>query len=80
MSAIDIPSRSPADYHPTAHAGQMVKERQIPGWAIRDAIENGEPEPDGETTVRISSTCPGPRYELVIDTADRAVVTAYLRG
>lgn len=73
MTTTDMVSRDPADYRPTTHFVQRKKERKIPGFAIRECIENGEIRDGKRPNLKILTTG---YYALVIDVETRDVVTA----
>lgn len=78
MSAVDLPSRTPSDYRPTDHFRNRARGRDIPGWAIREAIERGPVRRTGSGELEARTETPGARYGVVIDPEERAAVTCYL--
>jgi hypothetical protein len=68
MSERDFP-RDPSEYRPdpSGHFRRKRKERKVPGPAIRECIENGEPEiRDGHDGFRLVATWSGVCYWVVI--------------
>lgn len=68
-----VPSRTPADYRPTPHFVSRKKERRVPGYAIRDAIERGTPERLGDGRIAVTAG----HYTVVLNPRTMHVETTY---
>ena len=70
-------SRRPSDYRPTTHFGQRLRERNVPGFAIRECIESGDVKP-GDTPDTRELRRNG--YFVVLNVENREAVTVGVSG
>lgn len=76
MSAAEtpaVPSRNPSAYTPNDHFMNRKKQRRIPGFAIRSAIERGSAET--LDSGRVALTADG--YTVVINSRTKTAETVY---
>ena len=77
MSSAELPTRNPADYRPTDHFRNRVRARDVPSWAIREAIERGPTRRTGSGEIEARTATPGARYGVVLSPEERAAITCY---
>lgn len=77
MSTTSLPSRTPSDYRPTDHFVDRKKSRDVPGWAIQEAIERGPVRRTGSGEIEARTETPGARFGVVICPDERAAITCY---
>lgn len=82
MAASELETRTPSDYTPTGpHFIDMKRDRNIPGGAIRECIENGEVrEHEEDNCIKLTAKYGAVYYTMTVDPEEREVVTIYREG